>query len=283
MSIFWLIAIAMTGLALVLLVRPFIRRREKIEALYAEGGDGALYRNQLEELAREAEAGTVPPEEAEALRAEIARRLLAAEAVSEKPRFHFDPLRTAGVIVLSVTIGAVILYALQGSPLLPSQPYRAASAQRDPGGEIAHLVAKLKAELKENPDNLEGWTRLGQAHQFLARYDEAADAYAQAISLAGTERPDLLSLYAQNLVLSEKGKVTPAARRAFVSVLDYDPKDVAARYYIGLADAQDGDTEAALGRWRELARDLPQDHPLAAPLGTQIRMLEENPAQPAPE
>ncbi len=59
MSYFWLLAIVFTGIALVLLVRPFIRHREKIESLFEGTGDLAIYRDQLKELERDHATGVV--------------------------------------------------------------------------------------------------------------------------------------------------------------------------------------------------------------------------------
>jgi len=275
MSYFWLLAIVLTGLALVVMLRPFIRRREAVEALFETNADLATCRDQLAELARDVEAGTLSPETAETMRAEIGRRLIAAEANAPKAQFYFDPLRTAGIIVLSVTIGAVIVYALQGAPLLPSRPFHAQSATADPKGEVARLAEKLAKKVQTAPDSMEDWIRLGEAYRFLGRYREAADAVSAAVGLAGTARPDLLAVYGENLVLAENGKVTPEAKRAFASVLDYAPKDVSARYYLGLADMQATDFAAAMGRWQDLLKDLPADHPLRAPLQGQIDWLEE--------
>lgn len=275
MSYFWLLAIVFTGIALVLLVRPFIRHRKKIESLFENTGDLAIYRDQLKELERDRATGVVSEEEAEAVRTEIGHRMIQAEEATTKAEFYFDPLRTAGMIVLTLTIGAVIVYAFQGSPLLQSRPFDTASATADPTGEVAKFVEKQEKKLRDNPDELEDWIRLAEAYRFLGRYREASEASAHAVGLAGTDRPDLLAVYAENLVLAENGEVTKEARRAFASVLDYDPKDLSARYYLGLADVQEENYEAALKRWQELAKDLPADHLLLAPLQTQIERLKE--------
>lgn len=275
MSYFWLIAIVLTGVALVLLLRPFIRRREAIEALFDGKTDFTVYRDQLDRLERDLEAGTLSAETAETMRAEIGHRLLAAEAAAPKAHFYFDPLRTAGIIVLTLTIGAVIVYALHGAPLLPSQPFNSQSAAADPRGEVTRLAEKLAKKVEAAPDDLETWIRLGLAYRFLRRYREAADAYSVAVGLTGTGRTDLLAAYGENLVLAENGTVTPEAKRAFASVLDYDPSDPSARYYLGLAEFQDKAFPAALGRWKSLLKDLPATHPLLVPLGEQIQWVEE--------
>lgn len=123
MNYFWLLAILFTGIVLVLLLRPFIRGRDLIEAAFTGKADLSIYRNQLDAIQRDVETGTLSPEEAETMRAEIGHRLIAAEKEAPKAHFYFDPLRTAGLIVLCVTIGTVMIYALQGNPLLPSRPF----------------------------------------------------------------------------------------------------------------------------------------------------------------
>ena len=215
MSYFWLLAIVFTGIALVLLVRPFIRHRKKIESLFENTGDLAIYRDHLKELERDRATGVVSEEEAEAVRTEIGHRMIQAEEATTKAEFYFDPLRTAGMIVLTLTIGAVIVYAFQGSPLLQSRPFDTASATADPTGEVAKFVEKQEKKLRDNPDELEDWIRLAEAYRFLGRYREASEASAHAVGLAGTDRPDLLAVYAENLVLAENGEVTKEARRAF--------------------------------------------------------------------
>ena len=271
MSYFWLLAILLTGVVLVLLLRPFIRRREAIEAAFTDKADLSIYRSQLDALEHDVEAETLSLEEAAA----IGRRLLAAEKETPKAHFYFDPLRTAGLIVLCVTIGTVMVYAFHGAPLLPSQPFDAEAAAADPQGKVAKLVKKLEKTVQDEPENSEAWIKLALVHRLLGHYLEAAEAYSVAVGLLGTARPDLLAAYGETLVLAEEGTVTPKARRAFSSVLDYDPKDPSARYYLGLADMQDQKFAEALLRWQRLIVDLPADHPLLAPLKSQILWLDE--------
>ena len=275
MSYFWLLAILLTGVALVLLLRPFIRRREIVEAVFAGQNDLAIYRNQLDELQRDVENNALSPETAAVMRAEIGRRLIAAEKEAPKAGFYFDPLRTAGLIVLCVTIGTVIVYALQGSPLLQSRPFNAEIAAADPRGKVTKLVEQLEKTVEDEPKNSEAWIKLGLVNRFLGRYAEAAEAYSVAVGLLGTTRPDLLASYGESLVLAENGTVIPRAKRAFASVLDYDPKDLSARYYLGLAEMQNKEFTEALLRWQSLITDLPPEHPLLEPLKSQITWLEE--------
>ena len=58
-------------------------------------------------------------------------------------------------------------------------------AERD--ARIYEMVAGLAARLEENPDDFEGWLRLGNAYAVLGQPGESAQALLQALSLAGDE------------------------------------------------------------------------------------------------
>ena len=51
---------------------------------------------------------------------------------------------------------------------------------------INAMVERLAARLEQQPDDVEGWSRLGRSYMVLHRPDKARDAYARALQL----RPD---------------------------------------------------------------------------------------------
>jgi cytochrome c-type biogenesis protein CcmH len=53
----------------------------------------------------------------------------------------------------------------------------------DRGAMIEGMVQRLADRLKQNPDDLDGWLRLGRAYQVLGRTKDAVDAYTQALRL----------------------------------------------------------------------------------------------------
>lgn len=57
----------------------------------------------------------------------------------------------------------------------------ATSAQRE--AMIRGMVANLAAKLQQNPDDIDGWVRLGRSYMVLGDPAKAADAYAHAIKL----------------------------------------------------------------------------------------------------
>src|SRR5947207_431725 len=71
--------------------------------------------------------------------------------------------------------------------------------------------------------------------------------------------PDAQSSLGEALTLEADGTVTPAAVDAFNKALAAQPDDPRALYYLGLHEAQSGDSRAALKRWQELEAKSPPD------------------------
>jgi len=117
----WFILTIMTSAAAVWLAVPLIRRFERPRGETA--GDVEVYRDQLREVERERDEGLIDDAQAETARIEIKRRILATgrlqpdvmPGLSGAER-SFALVGATGIVVL----GAVILYAVTGSPDLAS-------------------------------------------------------------------------------------------------------------------------------------------------------------------
>src|SRR4051794_18529912 len=97
------------------------------------------------------------------------------------------------------------------TPEMPSQQTVAATAKATAGASpeerramIESMVARLASRLEQQPDDAEGWTRLGRSYMVLGQPAKARDAYSRAASL----RPDDAAL-AQ--ALTEAAKAASAA------------------------------------------------------------------------
>ena len=255
--------IGLTSLALAILLVPLLLRRR------ADGSREAynlrVYRDQLAEVERDLGRGLLSPEQAEAARAEIGRRILGlspapASSASASP----VPFAAATIAVVLLPFAAWLLYAQLGSPALPDQPFaeRAAAAKAVASGvqhlDLGKAVAKIEAHLKEHPEDLTGWLLLARTEISVGRYAEAADAYRHAADLSG-HRADILGDWGEAQVLAAGGTVTPTAREAFQAALADKESAPRSRYYLALAQSQQGDTKAALQGWVDLAGDSPAD------------------------
>jgi cytochrome c-type biogenesis protein CcmH len=123
---------------------------------------------------------------------------------------------------------------------------------------MAEAIARLTAHLKEQPDDLNGWILFARSQMSLGHFSEAADAYRRATEL-GKDRTDIIGDWGEAMVLAAGGKVTPEARMAFEKALP-DPDDAPrSRYYLAVAEAQQGNPKAALQQWIDLEADSPAD------------------------
>lgn len=278
----WPILGAMTLAALALLLFPLWRRQDA--TIGREAYDIVIYRDQLDEIERDLERGVVSQNEAEAARAEIARRLLAAAKGAEpaEPGAKAVPSRrpilvAAGVIVISLPLAAGIGYLYLGSPGLSGQPFAERAPTQGPShAEIEVLVAKLANRLERSPGDLKGWLLLASTYTQLERFGDAATAYGRAIPLA-SEKPEKLSditaAYGEVLIMANGGVVTPVARAAFIEALAKNGANVRARYYLGLALLQEGKAGEALRIWQALAAAGPADAPWTVELRKRISRI----------
>jgi cytochrome c-type biogenesis protein CcmH len=280
--LFWAIAAVLLALAVAAVVYPLLRSGSALTA--RDRFDMAVYRQQLAELERDLERGTIDAEQAEAARTEISRRLLAAADRAEAAERSGDrpqPANLAATIVaFCLPMGALGLYLGLGAPNQPDQPLaearRAASPQASqqpnqqagaptgaPAGQAGPLdeqVERLRERLLQNPEDLQGWVLLARGLQELGRHDDAVRAYDHAL-LLNPDNATLLSAKGEAIVLAAQGSVTPDARETFDAALAADAGDPRARYYLALGEAQAGRIRDALDAWVALAEDAPPQAP----------------------
>jgi cytochrome c-type biogenesis protein CcmH len=126
---------------------------------------------------------------------------------------------------------------------------------------IRGMVEGLAARLEAQPDDVDGWRRLGRARLVLGERDKAKAAYAKAAELA-PDRVEVLSDYAGVLFDEAKGDELPADFVAVLRrILAIDPDHGDALWFVGLAEAKAGNRDAAAQLWERLLGRLPPDSP----------------------
>ncbi len=253
----------MTALALALLLVPLLVRQRGPAS--RDAYNLAVYRDQLAEVERDLARGLLSAEQAEAARVEISRRILALHPADGATGAGGRPLVAATVAVLLLPLAAWALYWQLGSPALPDQPFaeQRGAAIKPVAQEAGHIdmndaVARLAAHLKEHPEDLAGWLLFARSELSLGHYQEAAEAYRHAADLSG-HRADIVGDWGEAQVLAAGGNVTPAARQAFEAGLNDKEAAPRARYYLALAQMQQGDVTGALKAWGDLAAGSPAD------------------------
>ncbi len=253
----WIVLAVLTGGVLFVLLRPLARQEanDAVEAAWHEGFDEAVYRDQLAEIEADRARGLIGEPEAEAARIEIARRLLASDGTAKTSSGGASRGIAAKAAIVSVALllpfVALGFYLSYGSPGLPDQPL--ALRLKDPANEqnLAVLVARVEARLREHPEDGEGWDVIAPVYLGGRRYGDAAGAYEQAIRLLGPTAARLSGL-GQALVLKNDGVVAEEARRALERAVALDKTLIEPRILLAIAKEQDGDFAEAVEAWRGL-------------------------------
>jgi cytochrome c-type biogenesis protein CcmH len=254
----WIILTLMIAGAVAGLTIPLVRR---VEAGTGRGTTLAVLKDQLRDL----DAQNLPEAEADGLRNEIKRRILAEgreDAAPARPLSERHLLRLALGLAAVVALAATGLYAAMGRPDLATKDAAATSADH-PTGDVAGMIGQLEARLAEEPGNAEAWRMLGWSYHQTGRFGEAAAAYGRAAAL-DPGNAEYLSAQGESLVQAADGVVTPAALGVFNAALAADPADPRARYFIAVARDQGGDHKGAMEDWIALLADAPPGAPWAA-------------------
>jgi len=241
---FWFLLALMTGAAVFAVLWPLSRRPQPVSA----GHDVRVYRDQLDEIARDQAAGRIGETEAEAARVEVSRRLLsAADQAGVAPSAPTPPSRRRAVAVAALVALPLLslgLYLALGSPRLVGQP------------PFSQAVAQMEAYLQTNPQDGRGWELLAPVYMQLGRYEDSARARRNALTYNGataTRESDL----GEALVAASGGVVTAEALQAFERAVALDAREVKARYFLGVAAQQQGRLAEAATIFRELLNSAP--------------------------
>jgi len=305
MAIWWFLgpAVALTAVIVVLAVLG-LRRGARVET--AEPGqrrEMRIYRDQLKEIERDRARGLIAEDEAERLRTETARRLLDADkrGAAELRESPAAMKTLALVLVALAPILAIALYWREGAPgyedmplvdryaqaqvLRESRPGQAAmeasweaDPQRPPTPEVdpqyATLMAQLREALASRPDDPRGLRLLAVNEGNIGNYSASAAAWIHLIELQGEDTPveDLVAL-AETMALATGGLISPEAEAVLERILQRDPQNGTARYYLGLMFAQTGRPDLTFRLWRGLLEDSEADDPWVPAIRASIEEL----------
>jgi cytochrome c-type biogenesis protein CcmH len=260
----WLLFAALTVVTIAVLVFPLLRKSTKPAHARVEY-DVVVYRDQLAEIAQEIESGLLTPAQADAARAEVHRRMLAAEdaelktpAKPARTESRYARLAVIIAIALVLPVGAALMYGALGSPHLPGKPF-AWREKNDPEFTAAAGAKDLAAQLQKSP-SVAGYQQLAVMYLTARQYEQSAAADRRAIDLGATDAATWSDL-GEAEVLANDGAVGADALQAFTNALSAEPRSERARFYIGLAEAQIGKLKQAVGIWRDLEKDSAADAP----------------------
>ncbi|KKB81269.1 hypothetical protein VW35_03900 [Devosia soli] len=252
--IFWFVAIAVTAIACAALL--YAGRGRAVNAGALEAADtNSHFRQILAGIDADLAAGKIAPEEALGAKGELAREMLRAKA---------DPIKASGEIsqaillsgVAAIVVVSLGIYAVLGSPDMPSQPLAARTDVAAQNMDIDAAIARIESELEARPDDLRGWTVLAPALTEVGRYAEAANAYGRIIALSAPTA-QLLTDRAEALLLAAGGQGSDEAVQLLRQAVELDPEHAQSRLYLAAELTRMADYAEAAQYW-QAAIDLAQ-------------------------
>lgn len=275
MILFWMICLAMIGVALFFVLPPALRS----EAAKTKDDNArrdaniAVYRDQIAELKTDLRNGIVSEDQYAQDRDDIERRLLedtATEPVTTKhTKISATTRKHAYMIGIGLALVAVIFYLRIGTPDGITNAATMTRATNTPGAQapaagqrtqeqIDASVAALAQRLQSNPSDVQGWTMLARSYSSMERFGEAAGAYAKATELT-PDNADLWAEYAFTSAMAAGRKLEGKPVELIQRGLKADPENVKVLQLAGAAAFEAKDYQKAVDYWERVLQKLPPD------------------------
>lgn len=292
---FWIICAALAGVVAVAIAAPLLRRQgEGAEPTAAY--DLRVYRDQLREVGRDLDRGLIDEADAERLRVEIGRKVLAADRALERAGgARRAPGGWAALAVLALLLaGAFLLYQRIGQPERPDAPIaqRIAEAQAlydgrpsqaeaeaktprpqrpEPDADYATLIERLREAVLKNPNDPRGLELLAEHEERLGNLIAAKDAQRRLVALRGeAASAEELARLAGLTIEAAGGIITAEGEDAVARALARDPHNPQARFMVGLLHLQNGRPDRAFPIWAGLLAEGPESAPWIQPIRAAI-------------
>jgi cytochrome c-type biogenesis protein CcmH len=251
MTLFIIACLLLLGITLLILLRPLLKTPTATaeNSVSEEQLTAQVLREQLQQLQADFDAGLIEQATFEQSQNEIHRRVL-EELSSQENNAVQSPQKaktSALVVLISLPLLAIGTYLLIGSPqsLNPPSPEQAQAMM------INGMVEKLAKKLEENPNDYEGWARLGRSYRVLGKPNESAQAYAKA-GPALEKSPEMMIDYAQTLAELDQNDLNARANVWIEKALQLEPDYPMGLVLGGGAAFQRQDYKLAVFRWEKL-------------------------------
>ena len=270
----WIVIALLTLVAVSAILFPLYFKRDL--NISPTSHDLNVYKNQLIEIERDLDNGTINLNEAQAAKNEISRRILNASTdfdnATNESQYNSKPLVIFCALVL-VPIFAIGIYLLSGSPRLPDMPIATRTNLPTEQQDISLLIAQVEARLAEHPEDGKGWEVIAPVYLRLQQPEKAVVAYNNVIRFLGPNEVRLTSL-GEAIVLANNGQVVAEAISVFERALEINENSTKSKFYLALGQSQSGEIRQATISWKNLISEANGDEPWLETAKQQLAALE---------
>lgn len=288
MTAFLAVAAVLLAGALLAVLPPLLARRAA-ETSDRGAANIALLRRELENNDADLHAGTIDRNQWESTRREIERRVVEESQATDGARpvvaANERSPRIALLLAVVLPVAAVALYIVIGEPRAISgrQPAaEEAAGHAVQSDQMLAMAESLAKRLRASPEDGEGWMMLGRTYAYLGRFQEAMNAFEEAVK----RRPDdarLLADYADIYAgIKGGGSLMGEPEKLIKRALALDPNQPKALALAGTVAFQKKDFAAAARDWERALVALPEDSEFAKQIAAGLAEARKALGQPQP-
>ncbi len=255
MSLFLIIIVSLTLIAIAFVVPPLLKKKPQISDVDRNSMNVSIYKERLAELEQE---NLTPEQFAQAkqeLEKTLAQDLASAESgISNQARASWV---TSIIVAIAIPVLALGSYWKLGSwELISNAEAQHSHSKTASESEFDEIVTKLAARLEKQPNDLQGWRMLARSYAVMGDYAKTVQTYNKIMARFETN-PDVLSDYAEFLAQSNQGNFAGLPTQLLKMALSINPKHGKTLWLLGLAAMDRADYQSAISHWQALLIQLP--------------------------
>ena len=172
------------------------------------------------------------------------------------------PSRGAALIAVGVIGWSTLFRNGAGVTAPTNSSVNAMAAEQMPS--VQEMVSGLVEQVRRNPDDHEGWYRLGMAYRSMEDFQQASAAFRRAMELQPRNADYNNYLAEMLLIMATRARqpAPPEAERLLRTGLAAAPGNAMSRFYLATIRDERGDHRGALDDLIALLRDPPAGEPL---------------------
>ena len=282
--IFWIAAIGLLLLALLILVTPLLRAQVSDQADDRQQQNIDIARDKKTALDFQLAQGELSQEEYDNTLLDLETAL-----ALDLENIESSDLRRQGnwavwLIAVTVPILSIGLYFQLGeygvikNPTLAQVPAARQAQDQLSDLSVEEIEELIKQRLRKNPEDAEGWFVLGKTYMAQQKFDKAITAYQRTFDLVGNE-PGVMFSLADALAMQKEGVMLGEPEQLVTRGLEISPQDPTGLWLAGLAAEQRQDYKSAHASWTRLLPLIQDDPASKAEIRELIQELEQRDPQ----
>lgn len=280
--IFGALVVVLIALSLAFLIIPVLMKPSSDDSLGREQQNIAIAKEKKKVLEEQLAEGLLVQEEFDAGMVDLETSLALDLERQQALGSNMESGKWAvWVMAVFVPVLSIFMYAQLGSYEVIDDPSLALPRAQDqsphgagggPAPSMSEMLDKLKAHLRENPDDYQAWFVMGRTLMSLQQFPEAVAALQRTVEINNQEPGSLLAL-ADALAMVNGGDITGEPEKLVLQALKISPNELTGLWLAGIAADQGGRLREAYDYFTKLLPMVRADPQSTAELQTRIESL----------